>query len=135
MDGDSPSIRIWQGLRLTQEELCAIRHTGYIIAEQRGRKVRYRLRFRIGPRLHSRCLGSDPATVAHLRAALAQLRAETEAWRAVAEILRRGARFIKQISVHFTPALEDAGYHLHGRTVRRKRLASSIQQLLRKEFP
>jgi hypothetical protein len=121
-------VGFWRQLRLSDDDLRAVSRTAYIIAQPRGRRLRYRLRFRIGHYLHSRSLGCNLATVDKTRAALERLRSETQQWRDLARRLRRGADLLKDMSTRLRPALEEAGFYFHGRLVRQARPVSKVSR-------
>jgi hypothetical protein len=106
---------------LSELERAALERNGRISAEWRGRKLRYKLRFRAGGKQHVRYLGSDPVLAASVISALAELRRPKRAIAHLKKLCRAGWRSLRAEKRHIAPLLAVRGLAFHGHRLRRSR--------------
>jgi hypothetical protein len=113
-------------LRLTEEELKAVRTQGYLVADRsRAAAVTYwKLRFRFGGRLRSIYLGSDTVRLERVRAELVARQEAKESRRELARLERYGREKLRESKALLKPVLATAGCHYHGDVVRKRRCST-----------
>lgn len=109
-------------LGLSDDELAALAEQGFVCAEVRGRKrVRYKLRFRVGRKQHVRCLGTASDFVDRVRAEVAQLQQRTRSYQELGHLMRAAIRQLRAAKQQLEPLLKKVGFSFHGMAVRKPR--------------
>ena len=85
-------------LGLSDIERTALEHNGSVSTEWRGRKLRYKLRFRAGGKQRVRFLGYDPAVAASVTSALVELQRSTRTIQQLRELCRAGRASMRRES-------------------------------------
>jgi len=118
--GEASDIGLLGQLRLTAEDLAALRRQGAVQVERRGKKSIGKLRFRRGGKQVVRYIGG--ATAAR------QVQEELTKWQAAhrksRELLRLAATArtaLRGSKKALAPHLEQIGYRFHGLAIRRRR--------------
>jgi hypothetical protein len=109
------------GLRLTEDDLCALAEQGSVYQEQHRGQMRYKLRFRVaGARQVVRCI---PTTSVELvRVDLTRLQSNRHAVSALREVTRRLREGRRDAKRQLQPVLDELGCHFHGTSIRRRRI-------------
>ena len=121
---DAVDGNVLSRLRLTAEELDALKRRGTVHVEQRGTRNIGKLRFRCRGRQVVRYIGGAEAT-RQVQQELAQWQAayrKTRELQYLTDIARAALRTAKKT---LTPYVEQAGYRYHGLAFRRRRDAST----------
>jgi hypothetical protein len=114
------SSRLGQ-LRLTPEDLCALRRQGWIQREWRGNRQVYKLRFRRGGKQIVRYLG-DAEIARQVGAELAVLQKAHRACRRLRRIAETARDMLRTSKKDLLPLLARNGYRFHGLAIRRRKL-------------
>ena len=107
-------------LRLTAQDLAALKRQGTVLIEQRGAKHVGKLRFRSGGRQVVRYLG-DVETTRKACAELAALQAAHRHAQELTRITRSARKAIRAWKKTLAPFLERNGYSFYGLQIRRQR--------------
>ena len=108
-------------LRLTEEELVALRQQGFVSVEQRGESQYFKLRFRLGGVQRVRYLGSTSETAERIRAELTSLQQERRRDRVIARLTRDAIKLLRSTKRELEPLLRVWGILFHGFSPRRIR--------------
>jgi hypothetical protein len=116
------SQRLLANLGLTLDELAALRRQGFVIREPRRRgNAVFKLRFRLAGRQRVIYLGTDPEQAEAVERELAEWQHSRRQSLEFARAHRTVAHALRASKSRLEPLLEQAGYHFHGRAVRRRR--------------
>jgi hypothetical protein len=116
------SQRLLAKLGLTLDELAALRRQGAVSREPRGRNcVVFKFRFRLAGRQRVMYLGTDAEQAEAVERELAEWQHSRHQSLEFARAHRTVARALRASKSRLEPLLEQAGYHFHGRAVRRRR--------------
>ncbi len=112
-------------LGLDDAALAALRGQGFVSCERRRphHAPIYKLRYRVQGKQRTRYLGSEPAVIAAVRQELADLQQGVRRAREMQRLLRRVRSGLRHARETLAPVLSSQGYHFHGTTLRRRRLA------------
>jgi len=109
-------------LDLSPGDLCALQRQGSVAREmRRSGDCYYKLRFRRGSRQIVIGLGKDLSLADAIRRDLAQLQAERQMEREQRRLVRAARGLLRCAKDRLESALQAAGYHYHGREIRRRR--------------
>lgn len=110
---------LWR-LRLTIDDLEALKTQGGVRTECRGRRHRYALRFRREGKQAVRYIrGADEA--AQVRDELAKLQARHRATRQLSRVTEAARRALRESKASLAPYLVPHGYVFHGLAIRKVR--------------
>ena len=109
-------------LNLTPEEMAALRRQGCVSRERRRGRALFKLRFRMPPGKQCvRYLGFDPAAAEVVQKEVCALQTARRMNRELSKLVKEAGRKLQSSKATLAPALAEAGYYFHGRSVRRKR--------------
>lgn len=112
---------IWNTLRLTVEELVALRRQGFVSRERRRGQSYFKLRFRLPSGQQCvRYLGSDPIIAAQVEQELARLQSARRVERTLVKLTQHVGEKLRSGKERLAPHLDQAGFHFHGLSIRRK---------------
>jgi hypothetical protein len=120
----SESSRLRQ-LRLTPDDLTALKRQGSVQREWRGKLQIYKLRFRRGGKQVVRYLG-DAEVARQVAAELAILQATRRASRELHQITKTARETLQESKKKLAPHLDRIGYRFHGFAIRRRRTGTNI---------
>jgi hypothetical protein len=113
-------------LGLRGEELHALRSGGWVRSTLRGRCSQvYELVYRLNGRQRRRYLGTDAARANTIRAALNDWQRSRTSRLVLQRAVRDAGDQLRATKNRLTEPLLGAGYHFHGRTIRKFRTAMS----------
>jgi hypothetical protein len=117
-------------LELSSAEINALRRQGFVSPERRRGRLIYKLRFRApgGKRQQVRYLTNNPAVAEAVRQELAELQRVRKLDRQLGSLAREIGRKLGQVKEKLQLPLAPAGYHFHGRAIRRRRVAMTEDQ-------
>jgi hypothetical protein len=115
-------------LALSDVERAALEGNGFVSAEWRGRKRRFKLRFRVGGKQRIRFLGHDPAVAASVAGALVELQRPKRAIQQLRAVCRAGRTIMRAGREQLTPLLAPHGVKFHGYALRRSRSTTNGAQ-------
>jgi hypothetical protein len=117
------ALEFWcRQLALSPQEAAAVRRTGTIARERRGRNRQvFQLAFRLEGARRTKYLAASETAIAPLRDSLSCLRAQRRRLRSLKELARQARRAVKVSRGQLRGALEREGYYLHGERIRRCR--------------
>lgn len=113
-------------LKLSVVNLQALARQSFVASQRRGRRMTYKLRYRVGGVQQVRCLGSDPVRAAEILAALEAWQAPRRTQQALRTIVAAGRALRRSIRPRLAEHVARAGYKFHGRRLRRPRSADSL---------
>jgi hypothetical protein len=108
-------------LRLSSQELAALKEQGFVAADKQGENRYYKLRFRQGSKQCVRYLGSDPILAEQVRQELAILQDWRICRRVLKKLCRSAGRLLRSGKRDLEAALAEAGFAFHGLALRQKR--------------
>jgi hypothetical protein len=109
-------------LRLTRDELAALRRQGFVARERRGeRSAVFKLRFRLAGRQRVIYLGTDFEQARAVKRELAELQRGRRQSLELARLHRMVGKTVRASKTQLAPLFERDGYHFHGHAVRRRR--------------
>jgi hypothetical protein len=109
-------------LNLTSDELDALRRQGVVSQELRGRNSSiYKLRFRFRRRQKGLYLGSDREWADVIRGALEEWQQGRRRKLELDRKTRAAGQLLRTTKQRLASPLQDAGFHFHGRAIRRQR--------------
>ena len=108
-------------LRLTAEELGAVKQQGFVSQERRGGSVIYKLRFRLDRRQRVRYLGTDQVTADRVAQELDHLRLPNQLDRKLRDLNWEANRLLRESKRRLEPVVAQAGLKFHGFALRKPR--------------
>lgn len=116
-----PNGKVLSELKLSPDELAALKANGTIVQERRRNSVIYRLRFRTPDgRQQSRYLGTDQNRVQQADKELRELQHRRQTMRELKRLSDLTRRRIREHKHHLSGELHSQGYHWHGLQPRRR---------------
>ena len=113
-------------LGLSDEELHALRSCGWVRRTARGRQSQiFELVYRFNDRQRRRYLGTDAALANTIRAALNDWQRDRNGRLELQRAVRQAGDQLRASKNRLTEPLAAAGYHFHGRTIRKFRTTTS----------
>ena len=113
-------------LRLSPEEMQALRRQGFVATETRANVVFFKLRFRLNGRQRTRYLGTDPTRGQAIATELLKVQRQKRIHRQIARLDVAAGRTIREWKTRLVPLLEKEGLYFHGLAVRGKRRSRSM---------
>jgi len=115
-------------LGLTSDERRALARQGGIATERRGgQQLIHKLRFRFNGRQRVVYLGVNVDRVGRIAEELDVLRQSGRFEAGLRELTLQARRLLRDMRRRIAPILEEAGYHLHGSSLRKRRHPSHGQ--------
>jgi hypothetical protein len=109
-------------LDLTAEEFAELRRQGFVCRERRRGRIIFKLRFRTSEgRQCVRYLGTDPAAAAEVQKDLNDMQIARRMNHELTRLVHEAGQKLRSSKETLAPALAEAGYHFHGRSIRRTR--------------
>lgn len=106
------------GLRLTAEDLEALRRAGSVQGEYRGKRCVYKLRFRRAEKQVVRYIGSEEKAM-QVREELWRLHALDRKTRHLVRITKIALKVLRESKRALEPHLKNCGYRYHGLAIRK----------------
>ncbi len=115
-------LDLWsKQLRLSKLDLLALRRQGSVHAEVHGRKVRYKLRFRINGKQRVIIIGTNTREAMQLKRLLSAWQSPLKELRELKQLGRKLRREERNDRKALAQSLANKGLHYVGRTLRKKR--------------
>lgn len=108
-------------LRLTSDDLAALRRQGFVTAEPRGDRTYFKLRFRRDRQQVVRYVGCDPDHAAAVQQELNILREERRKELELSRLTDAANTVLRQSKRALAPVLAEEGFAFHGYEIRRRR--------------
>jgi len=123
-----PLLSVIDQLGLSPAERAAARKQGFVSAEVRSPQCTvYKLRFRHDGRQRVRYLGVDAAVAERLRQELVELQRPVVLRRQLRALTASIPSAIRRANQLLLPLVEQAGYHFHGRQIRKCRATRDVK--------
>ena len=109
-------------LRLTGDDLTALRRQGFVTAERRGKRIYFKLRFRRDRQQVVRYIGSDPDKAEAVQRELDHLQEDRKKELELSRLTEKAKKMLRKSKWVLAPLLAEEGFAFHGRQIRRRRL-------------
>jgi hypothetical protein len=96
---------------------------GFVARERRRNRSYFKLRFRSGNRQIVRSLGTDAQLARAIARELRQLQSARRAELRLRRLIAEARRLLRSTTQTLKPLLEERGFRLHGRAIRRRQQA------------
>jgi hypothetical protein len=117
-----PALAALSALTLSAEELAAVQRGGSVSRKPRGRHgFVFLLRFQLNGKQKAAYVGTDPALAKKIQAAIEDLQRPRKLLQRLRKRIQEVRQYLASIKPLMEPHVLAAGYHFHGRTIRRLR--------------
>lgn len=111
----------FEALKLGTEETAALKRQGFVVGEQRGGRVVYKLRFRVRDRQRVRYLGADSRKAERIEQFVKSLQRDRCIKKQLRDLDAAVAENFSMMKRRLGPFLDQAGLKFHGLAIRRTR--------------
>jgi hypothetical protein len=123
LDSATVRVRCLGDLGLSPAHDHDLSRQGFIAQERRGNRSYFKLRFRSGNQQIVRSLGTDAQLARAIARELRQLQSARRAELRLRRLVAEARRLLRRTTQTLKPLLEERGFRLHGRAIRRRKQA------------